>query len=100
MPLIDQSFSALFSMSPDVEEFSVSNFVGVDSKGAYVTPKTPSILPSITNKMMMQVEIEVQSIPDDATRLTALLLFPQIAESKLGLTVEARPLAWGEVCKE
>ncbi|KAL1508489.1 hypothetical protein AB1Y20_004590 [Prymnesium parvum] len=56
-----------------VEEFSVSNFVGIDSKGAYVTPKTPSILPSITNKMMMQ-----------------------IAESK-GIKVEARPLAWDEV---
>jgi len=38
-----------------VEEFSVSNFIGINSEGAYVTPKTSSILPSITNKMLMQL---------------------------------------------
>ena len=38
-----------------VEEFSVSNFLGIDETGAYVTPKTSSILPSITNKMLMQL---------------------------------------------
>jgi len=57
-----------------VEEFSVSNFIGIDSNGAYVTPKTSSILPSITNKMLMQ-----------------------LAEGKFGMKVEARSLEWDEV---
>lgn len=36
-----------------VEEFSVSNLIGISESGAYVTPHSPSILPSITNKMLM-----------------------------------------------
>jgi len=38
-----------------VEEFSVSNFLGITKDGAYVTPHSQSILPSITNKMLMQI---------------------------------------------
>ena len=38
-----------------VEEFSVSNFLGITKNGEYVTPHSPSILPSITNKMLMQL---------------------------------------------
>lgn len=39
-----------------VEEFSTSNFVGIDSKAnKYVTPKSSSVLPSITNKSLMQI---------------------------------------------
>ena len=34
-----------------VEEFSTSNFVAVDAKGAFVTPNSPTVLPSITNKV-------------------------------------------------
>jgi branched-chain amino acid aminotransferase len=39
-----------------VEEFSTSNFVGIDNAAnKYVTPKSPSVLPSITNKSLMQI---------------------------------------------
>jgi branched-chain amino acid aminotransferase len=39
-----------------VEEFSTSNFVGIDnSQKKYVTPISPSVLPSITNKSLMQI---------------------------------------------
>ena len=38
-----------------VEEFSVSNLIGISKDNKYVTPKTSSILPSITNKMLMQL---------------------------------------------
>lgn len=38
-----------------VEEFSVSNVLGISADGAYVTPSSSSILPSITNKMLMQI---------------------------------------------
>jgi len=40
----------------NVEEFNTSNFVGIDvSNKKYVTPATPSVLPSITNKSLMQI---------------------------------------------
>jgi branched-subunit amino acid aminotransferase/4-amino-4-deoxychorismate lyase len=44
-----------------IEEFSTSNFVGIrygrgdGEKDTYVTPSSPSVLPSITNKALMQV---------------------------------------------
>jgi len=56
-----------------VEEFSVSNFLGISPTGAYVTPSSGSILPSITNKMLMQ-----------------------IAKDK-GIAVEPRDVSWEEV---
>ena len=53
-----------------VEEFSTSNFVGINNKEKkYVTPKSPSVLPSITNKSLMQVAadegltVEARDIP-------------------------------------
>lgn len=38
-----------------VDEFGTSNFVGITKDGKYVTPKSASILPSITNKSLMQL---------------------------------------------
>lgn len=38
-----------------VEEFSTSNFLAIDGKGAYVTPKSQAILASITNKSLMEL---------------------------------------------
>ena len=38
-----------------VEEFSTSNFLAVDKKGAYVTPKSNAILASVTNKSLMEL---------------------------------------------
>ena len=38
-----------------VEEFSTSNFIAVDNKGSYITPKSDAILSSITNKSLMQL---------------------------------------------
>lgn len=39
-----------------IEEFSTSNFVGIDNDAnLYLTPKSPSVLPSITNKSLMQL---------------------------------------------
>jgi len=52
-----------------VEEFSTSNFVGIDTVNKkYVTPESSSVLPSITNKSLMTLAAEE------------------------GLTVEARPI--------
>mmetsp|Transcript_11047 Transcript_11047/g.24496 ORF Transcript_11047/g.24496 Transcript_11047/m.24496 type:complete len:342 (+) Transcript_11047:325-1350(+) len=38
-----------------IEEFSTSNFLGIDAQGRYVTPKSEAILQSITNKSLMQI---------------------------------------------
>ena len=53
-----------------VEEFSTSNFVGVNhAANTYVTPSSPSVLPSITNKVLMQLardegmRVEERDIP-------------------------------------
>ncbi|GAB5357013.1 hypothetical protein AAMO2058_000337200 [Amorphochlora amoebiformis] len=56
-----------------IEEFSTSNFVAIDEKGRYVTPKSESILPSTTNKVLMKIA------------------------SSLGIEVEERPVAFEEV---
>ncbi len=45
-----------------IEEFGTSNFFGVTPDGKYVTPKSSSILPSITNKSLMQLAGDL-SIP-------------------------------------
>lgn len=39
-----------------IEEFSTSNFVGISyAQKKYLTPKSPSVLPSITNKSLMTI---------------------------------------------
>jgi len=52
-----------------IEEFSTSNFVGIDNKRMkYVTPRSSSVLPSITNKSLMQIaedrglKVEIRSV--------------------------------------
>lgn len=57
-----------------IEEFSTSNFVGIDSKNnKYITPYSGSVLPSITNKSLMTIAADE------------------------GLTVEAREVPVGEL---
>jgi branched-chain amino acid aminotransferase len=53
-----------------IEEFSTSNFVGINSHAnTYVTPKSGSVLPSITNKSLMQIAesagmtVETRNVP-------------------------------------
>mmetsp|Transcript_31926 Transcript_31926/g.45404 ORF Transcript_31926/g.45404 Transcript_31926/m.45404 type:complete len:394 (+) Transcript_31926:45-1226(+) len=53
-----------------VEEFSTSNFVGIDNdKKKFVTPESASVLPSITNKSLMRIAedegltVEARDIP-------------------------------------
>ena len=56
-----------------IEEFSTSNFLAITKDGKYVTPKSSSILPSITNLTLRQ-------LAQDA-----------------GIPVEVRPVAFAEV---
>ena len=57
-----------------IEEFSTSNFIAISGDGStYLTPKSDSILPSITNIMLQQLALD------------------------RGLKVEERPIAFDEV---
>ncbi len=38
-----------------IDEFGTSNFIGITADGKYVTPDSHTILPSITNKSLMQI---------------------------------------------
>jgi len=38
-----------------VEEFSTSNFIAITKDGTYVTPDSPSILGSVTNKSLLEI---------------------------------------------
>ncbi|MBO4288016.1 MAG: branched-chain amino acid aminotransferase [Kiritimatiellae bacterium] len=52
-----------------VEEFSTSNFIGIKPDGTYVTPDSPSVLPSVTNDTLRTIaadlgqKVEVRKIP-------------------------------------
>lgn len=51
-----------------IEEFATSNFIGIKNN-TYVTPASPSILPSVTNKTLKQIatdvglDVEVRPVP-------------------------------------
>ncbi len=38
-----------------IDEFGTSNFLAITKDGEYITPESPSILPSVTNRSLMQV---------------------------------------------
>ena len=56
-----------------VEEFATSNFAGISRSGAYVTPDSKSILPSVTNMTLRQ------------------------CAEDLGIKVERRPVPYSEI---
>jgi branched-chain amino acid aminotransferase len=56
-----------------IDEFTTSNFIAISDEGKYVTPKSKSILPSITNKSLIQLAWD------------------------FGLDVEERPIEYDEI---
>jgi len=56
-----------------IDEFGTSNFIGIHKNGSYVTPESESILPSITNKSLVQLALD------------------------MGLKVERRPVRFDEL---
>ena len=52
-----------------IEEFGTSNFIGITGDGRYVTPRSPSILPSVTNMTLQALadergmDVEVRTVP-------------------------------------
>jgi branched-chain amino acid aminotransferase len=63
-----------------VEEFSTSNFVGINSQAnTYITPKSGSVLPSITNKSLMQIaELEGMTVEARDVPLSELETFDEV----------------------
>ena len=63
-----------------IEEFSTSNFVGINNKeNKYVTPKSGSVLPSITNKSLMQIaELEGLTVEAREVPLSELETFDEV----------------------
>ena len=59
-----------------VEEFSTSNFVAIDKDGHFVTPNSPTVLPSITNKSLMELAkdegLQVDHRPIPVSELSSL----------------------------
>lgn len=50
-----------------IDEFSTSNFVGIDSRTKrFITPKTSSVLPSVTNKSLMQIAADMEQMQVEA----------------------------------
>ena len=56
-----------------IDEFGTSNFIAITEDGTYVTPNSPSVLPSVTNKTLMTLAQEE------------------------GLTVQQRPITFDEI---
>lgn len=56
-----------------VEEFGTSNFVAIAADNRYVTPRSPSILPSVTNNSLQQIA------------------------ASLGMDIECRPVRYDEI---
>jgi branched-chain amino acid aminotransferase len=56
-----------------IDEFGTSNFIGITKDRKYVTPKSPSILPSITNVTLRQIATD------------------------MGMEVEERPVLFDEI---
>jgi branched-chain amino acid aminotransferase len=74
-----------------IEEFATSNFAGISKSGTYVTPDSPSILPSITNMSLKQcakdlgIKVECRPVP-----YTELKKFDAVAA--LGTAVVITPV--------
>jgi branched-chain amino acid aminotransferase len=60
-----------------IEEFATSNFIGITKDGAYVTPDSHSVLPSVTNNTLKQIaadlgmKVEVRPVPFDEVKTFA-----------------------------
>lgn len=62
-----------------IEEFSISNFVAVNKDGKYITPDSPTILKSITNKSLMALaKAEGITVEHRQVSVTELETFDEI----------------------
>ncbi|CAM9216142.1 unnamed protein product [Choristocarpus tenellus] len=63
-----------------VEEFSTSNFFGVTADNRFVTPDSPAVLPSITNKSLMDLAADAGMVVEQrAVALKEVSEFVEVA---------------------
>ncbi len=63
-----------------VDEFGTSNFVAITADGTYVTPKSASVLPSVTNRSLMQIARDLGiAVEQRPVRRTELPGFKEVA---------------------
>lgn len=94
-----------------IEEFSTSNFVGINhSANTYVTPKSSSVLPSTTNRALMQIAadegmtVEERDIPleeleqfDEVLAVgTAVVVTPVGSITRIGDGGDVKQYCFGE----
>lgn len=70
------------------EEFHSSNFIAITKDGKYLTPKSDSILESITNKSLMQLAKDLGVVVEHrAIEFSEIETFEEIAACGTGLTI-------------
>jgi len=82
-----------------VEEFSTSNFIAIDSSGAFVTPKSDSVLGSVTNKARARRSF-LRRLSSGRAASTPLLCSVQVLQQlarDMGLPVNIRPIEYKEI---
>ena len=63
-----------------IDEFGTSNFLAITADGVYVTPKSPSVLPSVTNRSLMQIARDLgMMVEQRPVRKTELPGFKEVA---------------------
>lgn len=63
-----------------VEEFSTSNFFAVTKDNKFVTPDSPAVLPSITNKSLMELAADIGMVVEQRpVPLTEVTSFKEVA---------------------
>lgn len=63
-----------------VEEFSTSNFIAIDKEGNYVTPKSDSILKSVTNMSLRQIALDLgMGVQERPVEFTEVGEFEEVA---------------------
>ncbi|MDD5727930.1 MAG: branched-chain amino acid aminotransferase [Victivallales bacterium] len=75
-----------------IEEFGTSNFFAVTADGKYVTPKSSSILPSITNRSLMKIAEDL-GIPVEWRRISEAELATFIEVGACGTAVVITPVS-------
>ncbi|WP_176013023.1 branched-chain amino acid aminotransferase [Victivallis sp. Marseille-Q1083] len=74
-----------------IDEFGTSNFLAITKDGKYVTPKSASVLPSVTNKSLMQLAADL-GMPVEQRRINKAELADFTEVGACGTAVVITPI--------
>lgn len=75
-----------------IDEFGTSNFLGITKDGSYVTPESPSILPSVTNMSLLEIAKDL-GIPTERRRIAVEELSEFAEVDACGTAVVITPIS-------